>query len=181
MQSSQPMTDQTPSIARIDLLITGASAVAGGVLILTFALNGLWLWAALSLGVTAVGVLLERLPAPDRLCGLVFVGFVMLSTASLLQGHVPLAGLVATAAALVVWDLHAFRQRLASVGHIEAAPRLMRAHVQRLFTVVGLGLVLGTAALLVRMSLDIGLIVLLGLLLIVGLSQTISFLRKKSD
>lgn len=119
--------------------------------------------------------------------------------------------LVAITAALVAWDLHHFTQhmrdskeqtpvsersetatadaeadadtvRLNTRARLETEARaLERAHLQRLAIVSGLGLLLGTLALTIRLTLRFGFIVALGVVAIFGLSRLIHYLRQESD
>jgi hypothetical protein len=58
---------------------------------------------------------------------------------------------------------------------------LERAHLQRLAIVSGAGLLLGTLALTIRLTLRFGAIFALGLVAIFGLSRLIHYLRQESD
>lgn len=119
--------------------------------------------------------------------------------------------LVAITAALVAWDLHHFTQhmrvskeqtpvsersetatadteadadtvRLNTRARLETEARaLERAHLRRLAIVSGLGLLLGTLALTIRLTLRFGFIVALGVVAFFGLSRLIHYLRQESD
>jgi len=89
-----------------------------------------------------------------------------------------LLGIVAT---LASWDLNHFAQRLRAAEDIEGERVLKRAHLQRLFIVASLGLLLGEVTLRVQLSFAFGWAFLLGLLAVLGLSQAIRFLRRESD
>jgi len=89
-----------------------------------------------------------------------------------------LAGVVA---ALSAWDLDHLTQRLRSADRVEDARALERRHLRRLLIVDGLGLLLGVAALNVRVRAGFGAVLLLGLLAILGISRAVSFLRRESD
>jgi len=58
---------------------------------------------------------------------------------------------------------------------------LERAHLQRLAIVSGAGLLLGTLALTVKLTLRFGVIFALGLIAVFGLSRLIHYLRQESD
>jgi hypothetical protein len=93
-----------------------------------------------------------------------------------------LSGVVA---ALAVWDLHDFLQRLRSVDWVDAQAErrreLEQSHLQRLLLVSSLGLFLTVIALGFRVRLGFGAALLLGLLTVVGLSRAITVLRSASD
>ena len=58
---------------------------------------------------------------------------------------------------------------------------LERAHLQRLGIASGMGLLLGTLALTVRLTLSFGIIFALGLVAMYGLSRLVHYLRQESD
>jgi prepilin signal peptidase PulO-like enzyme (type II secretory pathway) len=107
--------------------------------------------------------------------------------------------LVGITAALVAWDLQHFVQHIHVSEQTETTPEdaegrvdvevrgdaekraLERLHLQRLAIVSGLGLLLGTLALTVRLTLSFGVILALGLVAIYGLSRLIHYLRQESD
>ncbi len=112
--------------------------------------------------------------------------------------------LVGITAALVAWDMQHFVQHMRINERNETAPAdtesdadtvrldtrarqetearaLERAHLQRLAIVSGLGLLLGTLALTIRLTLRFGFIVALGLIAFFGLSRLIHYLRQESD
>ncbi|GEM_PF-807867 len=119
--------------------------------------------------------------------------------------------LVGITAALIAWDLHHFIQhmrlneqqtpdsersetntadteteveavRLDTRARLEAEARVLeREHLRRLAIVSGLGLLLGTLALTIRLTLSFGVIVVLGVIAIFALSRLIHYLRQESD
>jgi hypothetical protein len=93
--------------------------------------------------------------------------------------------LVGLVAALCAWDLDHFRWRLGQVTWSgEAAERrrmLEWHHLQRLGLVAGLGLLLASISLRLRLRLTFLPAVLLGLLIVWGLSQAVVVLRRESD
>ncbi len=106
--------------------------------------------------------------------------------------------LIGITAALVAWDLHHFIQHMLVSERAEAASKdmvpedrgarlnaearaLERAHLQRLAIVSGAGLLLGTLALTVKLTLRFGVIFALGLIATFGLSRLIHYLRQESD
>jgi len=115
-----------------------------------------WVWLStggifLSLGLAAYGL------------------WVDLSTGWMLAGA--LGGLMA-------WDLADFIRRLRFAPASESIAGLRRRHLARLTIVAVLGLVLASAAMLVRMEFSFEWVVLLTLVAILGISQMIAWLRK---
>ncbi len=89
--------------------------------------------------------------------------------------------LVGVVAALVAWDLDRFAWRMRAAGRVEDADALERCHLQRLLTVSGAGLLLGAAALSLRVRLGFAVAFLLALLAVLGLSRVVGFLRREGD
>jgi hypothetical protein len=175
------MEKQPLRAPQMQLIVYAALFTAGMSTAVGFGASRLWIWMVISLGFTALALFGESTSWSHRLADLTFAGFAALGGWGLLRGVPVPFGLVTPAAALIAWDLHHYRERLAQVKHIEAEPALVRDHVQRLFLTVGAGLGLGAVALLVRMTYSIGVIVVLGFVLAFGLSRAVSYLRKASD
>lgn len=89
--------------------------------------------------------------------------------------------LLCLAAALSAWDLAYFLRRVSSVEREEIARLLARQHLQRLGLVIGLGLLLAGAALILQARFTLGVALLAGLLAILTISQVIAILRRESD
>ena len=102
---------------------------------------------------------------------LAFVALVTLAVGGLWL-NLPAAWLVAgVAAALTTWDLDNFAAQL---GRFEPRPDhagLVKNHLGRLLIVTGVGLVLGEAALVTRLTLGLGVVVGLGVLAFIILTQ----------
>ncbi|MFO7170033.1 MAG: hypothetical protein DIU80_018575 [Chloroflexota bacterium] len=108
------------------------------------------------------------------------VGFLLLvglAGFAVLSSLAPAWGLASVAAALVAWDLTGFALRLQAIGRVVDEERLWRAHARRLAAVVGAGLALGAAALLVRIELGFIWVLLLGLAGVVALSRVVATLK----
>ncbi|MBN1992239.1 MAG: hypothetical protein JW953_06015 [Anaerolineae bacterium] len=84
-------------------------------------------------------------------------------------------------AILVAWDLADFSKRLQKAGRVEGERHLQRLHLQRLFLVAGLGLLLGGIALNLQFEFRLGGAILLAGVVIFGLSRVIGQLRRESD
>jgi hypothetical protein len=89
-----------------------------------------------------------------------------------------LAGLLA---ALAAWDLAFFAQRLRAVERVVGWEEMQRRHLLRLLVVEGAGLLLATAALLLRLQLGFVWLILLGILALVGLTRSIGPFRRESE
>jgi hypothetical protein len=181
MLRKSSMLKRTSPTAYVQLVAYGALLTAGVAAALGFGIRGLWVEMVVALGFTAMAIYAEHSSWSERLAGPSLAGFAVLGGGGLLRGLPTLLGLITVAAALISWDLHYFRQRLAKVDHIEAEGALVKEHLQRLFVVVGLGVAAGGLALLIRVSYGAGILFLLGLILVFGLSRAVSYLRKESD
>jgi hypothetical protein len=80
---------------------------------------------------------------------------------------------------LAFWDLEAFTLRLRHVEPHLATRRLEKAHLLRLSTALGLGLILGLAGQFLRVKLSLEWAIGLGILLIVLIRLGISTLRRE--
>ena len=168
-------------IARLTLLIYITAAVAGGVLASGFAAQAEWGPAATGIGLIGLTIVIEQIGTDHRLGELAFCGFVGLAALSPAHGIHPLGALVATTAAVASWDLHHFRYRLLNVDRVYAPSSVVRQHLERLASAVGLGFGLGLAALLIQVSYGVGVVAALVLVSIVGLTRAVGYLRRKSD
>ncbi len=79
---------------------------------------------------------------------------------------------------LSAWDLDRFDQRLKQIDRIALERVVIRKHLLRLGAVNVVGLVIGSAALLVRINLDLGWILILGLITVLGLSQIYNLFKQ---
>ncbi len=141
-------------------------AGAAGLLALPSAVQGQW---DLALLVLAAGAgwggghwLARRWLSP-----LAFVILVGCAAAGLWL-DVPAAWLVAgVAAALAAWDLDGFAARLARYEPRPDQSQLVKIHLERLLAVMGPGVILGEAALLLRLTLGLGVVAVVGILALV--------------
>jgi hypothetical protein len=129
------------------------------------------------------------------------VGFCGLAADGVVQGLAGWLGLLAVLLALAGWDLSRFERRLAEAAPVSAAPlppaaedeapappeavvsaeepaaspaaRMQRTHLTRLGLALGGGLLLGGAALLVRIPLEFGAALAVGLVAIIALSRVV--------
>jgi hypothetical protein len=89
--------------------------------------------------------------------------------------------LIALVAALAAWDTGTCAGRLRATPELAFADDLVRAHVQRLLIVVAVGLLVGSLALLLRVSLSFGWALMLATLAIIGLVRALRFFQRESD
>lgn len=90
----------------------------------------------------------------------------------------PLWALVGLVSALSGWDLERFARQLGWAGRVQELPRHIRRHLLRLAALDALALVLGWAALNVRVDLNFGAALALALLAVLGLAQGIRHLMR---
>jgi hypothetical protein len=83
--------------------------------------------------------------------------------------------------ALGAWDLERFELLLARASATANAAALWRGHALRLAPVLAAGLLLGSVALNLRLSLPFAWAIGLGALALFGLSRAIALLRRESD
>jgi hypothetical protein len=88
---------------------------------------------------------------------------------------------VEVAAALAAWDLDGFTAHLARFAPHPDQAQLVKNHLGRLLAVIGLGVILGEAALALRLSLDLGWVSALGILAMVILLQAVRQLGGEPD
>ena len=88
---------------------------------------------------------------------------------------------MAFVAALAAWDLDQFAQRMRAAARVDDAPGQERRHIQRLSIVVGVGGLLGIAALGFQVRLSFGLALLLALLMMLCLGLVIGYIRRAGD
>jgi hypothetical protein len=156
----------------MDRLVLIAIGAAGIIPAVAFALAGRWIEALLCLiaGTGWLGGMRRRIGWPGT------AGFLALSG---LSGFAPLTGiasgwgLAGVVTALIAWDLSGFALRLQNAGRVVDEPELWRAHLRRLGAVGGAGLLIGAAALLVRIELGFAWVLLLGAIAAVTLSQVV--------
>ncbi len=88
--------------------------------------------------------------------------------------------LVTLVAALSAWDLVSMSARFRTVKKEAVEQGIERRHLTRLAAVDGIGLLLGSAGLLLKINLSFGVEILLGLVVAIGLSQLILHLRRSN-
>lgn len=155
-----------------------AVALAAGVPGLGGALQGMWPVTLLLLVAGALWLGAQRRRSLAgwswALCvaGLVIAAWLDVGMGWLLLGMV---------AALAAWDLDAFRGRMAGFSHIENERRLIRAHLRRLGAVSGIGLLLGAAALFMRVQLSFGLALIIAFLAVLGAAFVLHQLGRQGE
>ncbi|MDO8945392.1 MAG: hypothetical protein Q7U75_19575 [Desulfobacterales bacterium] len=157
-----------------------------GGLVVGFSAAGHWLSAAISLMLGVCWAAVDWFGfksrsaadnAPRRragdpfMDGLGLVGFCGLAGWAVWFGMSNWLALLGVLLALAAWDLGRFTLRMSVVLDATAAERLERVHLVRLGVALGIGLVVGGLALLVRISLDFGWALVIGAAAIIALSR----------
>ncbi|HOT93390.1 MAG TPA: hypothetical protein PLJ78_17315 [Anaerolineae bacterium] len=161
-------------------VLTFSTFIAAGALALGYALNAQPLIALFFVALGLLWLVAQRykwLPAASLGLLGVTIGAVLGTWYGVKSGWL----LVSVTAGLAAWDLHHFIQHLQTSENPENVRALERAHVWRLGGVVGVGLLLGTLALTIRLTLRFGVILILMWLAFFGLSRLIHYLRQESD
>jgi hypothetical protein len=172
----------TSLLHRASLLLASAALAAG------FAWERQWSWAAFFLAAGGVGWIAAHLLAPktypaaarsasNRLGSVMFIFVVIAAALGILAEMPSLAMLVAILAALAAWDLNAFQARLALAPKDEKTLALEKAHLLRLGWVLGAGLFLSLAGLLVQIRLSLLWAMLLGVVVVFGIRLGLDALR----
>jgi hypothetical protein len=142
--------------------------------------KGQWSLALVALAVGAGWAGAHRL-GRSWLSPMAFVVLVGCAVVGLLRA-MPAAGLVAAvAAALAAWDLDGFAAQLARFEPRPDQGPLVKNHLGRLLAVTGLGVVLGEAALGLRLALGLGWVAALGLLAVIILLQAVRLLGGEAE
>jgi hypothetical protein len=108
------------------------------------------------------------------------IGFVVGAAFAALKGFLPGLMLVVLVAVLSAWDLVSMLARFGRVKKEAVEGGIERRHLYRLAAVDGIGLLLGSAGLLLKLNLSFGVELLLGLVVAIGLSQLILYLRRSN-
>jgi len=178
MQAAKQKAEEIPQMT-VALSRVGAG-LSAFFLALGFASSGLWAGTAAVLAVGALWLLghLRALPWMSS------AAFAMQAIAAAVAMWMdvwagwPLLGLVA---ALVTWDLDQFARRMQAAGRVDDGPGLERLHIQRLLIVAGIGFLLATVGLAVRVRLTFGLALFLAAVAMLGLSLVIGTMRRAGD
>jgi hypothetical protein len=165
---------------RIAWLLPVSTVLAVAALAMGHGLKGLW-DGVLVVGVAGILWLVgqwRRWEWGASLALVVWIGVAAVGLGRGVEGGWMLVGVVA---ALVAWDLDRFVWRLRAAKRVEAADALEQRHLRRLLAVCGVGLLLGAAALSLRIRLGFAAAFLLALLVLLGLSRMVRFLRREGD
>lgn len=154
--------------------------LATSVLALGYGLGGFWIPAILMLAMGSLW-LLGRRTSCRWSASVMLILLVIAAAIGLRMDLEPALMLFGVVAALSAWDLDHFARRLTEAGRVEQEQALTRHHLRRLLIVDAVGLLLGAVALLIRVDLSFGVVLLLALLALLGLSRAISFLGRESD
>ena len=153
-----------------------AIGVAALLLALAYAIAGRWIGtlAAVLVGAAWLAGVWRELPSVSDVA---LVGAIVVAAAGPPQGAPALPLLLGVVAALVAWDLARFAARLRA-AEVADAPALERAHLRYVGSVAGVGLVLGGLALVVRVAIGFGWVILFGVVAIVALGQLVRMLQR---
>ncbi|MBN1148041.1 MAG: hypothetical protein JXA78_12355 [Anaerolineales bacterium] len=155
-------------------------ASALSVLILGFAGGGYWVLSCIPIALAIlwlIGVRYER----RWLVNLVVLAFFIATVAISVLGISIIWLILGAHSLLLAWDLQYFTWRMQPAVHIEAEEQAIQRHLGRIAAICALGCVLSLAALLLRLRLGFGVIVLLGLLAILGLRQGIHLASRPGE
>jgi hypothetical protein len=156
--------------------LTASVTLAAIALVLAYALNGHYLMAALLL-VMGVLWLLDFERRWNNLASVVLIVFALFCILGYwLQLSMPLL-VLALAAALGGWDLDHFSRRMERDLPVMNINRLERHHLQQLGTVLGAGLVIGEAVLLIQLTLNFWAIFWAAVLALFGLMRVLVMIR----
>jgi hypothetical protein len=164
---------------RSQWIMYGCIAFASFGLALGFTLSGRELLAPV---VTILGVM--WLVAVRRDWHLVTTFAIMVFTAgtayAVWKGVLPGVILLVLAADLSAWDLIAMLARFKQVKKEAVEQGIEGKHLTRLAAVNGIGLLMGSAGLLLKLNLSFGVEILLGVIAAISLSQLVLRLRRSS-
>jgi len=154
----------------VKLLVSAGIGLAALVLATGAASNAAWVLAAAPIALGALW-LVGVVRGWDWMGAFSFVSLMSLAALGMWLRIAPMLMLVGAVAALIAWDLDGLGRRMRSARRVEGGATLVRAHLQRLAAVAGLGLLLGGIALGIHIRLSFGWALVLGLLAILGLSR----------
>ncbi len=163
---------------RNSLLLFGCVIVAVVAMGIGFALGGSWIGVAVASGLGGVWLLVHMLG--NRSTGNLAVWLCFNALAAVgLAIDLP-AGwmLIAAVAALCAWDMIHYEQRRASATRVDAIDLMDRRHTIWLALTGGVGLVLGAAALFIRVDFGFGIALVLALAAVILLSQLMRVVSK---
>lgn len=161
--------DRTALSGTIFMISTLAAA---GIPALGFASKGSWIWVFLMVlcGLLLIAGRNIRLKWTGTPC---MAWIVVAVTRCAFLKISPVWLLLSVVAALSLWDLQAFMDRVYRADRVEKARDLERRHLKRLMITSGLGLVLGWITLKVSLNIKFGWMLILGIALTIGLSRLI--------
>ncbi len=166
---------------RLAVIIYVAAACCGILLAAAFAAASAWAYAGVSVSIIGLVVLAEEINKLRWLSSLAFAAFVFMGMLLLWRGAPALPALAATTAALAAWDLHAFRERILSVGKLPTPDAHVTQHLRRLAITLSIGLGLGLLGIWVQI--DVSTLAVAGLITLaaIGLTGTVGYLHRSSD
>lgn len=163
------------------VLLVVSTLAGGGALAAGYALGGFWSVSD-ALVISALLWLVEQRGRWAWISSLFLVCLILVAAGGIWLGLSPVWMLIGVAGTLTTWDLEHFVRRVRSTAESKSDlggyDHLARRHLGRVLLVDGVGLALGTVALLIQVNLSFGVALALGLLAVLGVSQMIAFLRR---
>jgi drug/metabolite transporter (DMT)-like permease len=150
--------------------------LASGLIALAYAMNQYYLLAVLPLILGVLWLLDHRLRW-QHLASLVLVIFSMFCVLGYwLQLSMPVL-VLALSAALAAWDLDHFFRRIQAQPPVRAFDRMHNYHIKQLAFVIGIGIALAQAILLIQITLNFWVIFVLSLIVIISLTRVLVIIR----
>jgi uncharacterized membrane protein len=116
----------------------------------------------------------------DGISSLLFFAQAVACGVGYLSGAPAFLALACLLLALCAWDLQRYARHLEEVKPPESARRFERRHLRRLFTILGAGLAISSAGLLIHFHLGFSITFILALLAIAGIYQAVTRIVKAS-
>ena len=163
---------------RITLFCT---ILASGVLVAGYAREGFWFPMILVFLTGLIWLAKQWDWLPWKIIG--SIGLAVFTIAAMVLAFVGFPAiliLLSLILTLIAWDLDDFLSRTMEAGYVENATGLERLHLKRIAITSGLGLILGGAALEVKIDLAFGWILLLVLVIIILLNRLMAALTGNS-
>jgi drug/metabolite transporter (DMT)-like permease len=150
--------------------------LASGLIALAYAMNEYYLLAVLPLILGVLWLLDHRLRW-QHLASLVLVIFSMFCVLGYwLQLSMPVL-VLAISAAVAAWDLDHFSRRIQAQPPVRAFDRMQKYHIKQLAFVIGIGIALAQAILLIQITLNFWVIFVLTLIVIISLTRVLVIIR----
>ena len=159
-------------------IVIGSLVTAVFFLALAFALENLWVGLLLSLFIGAVwlaGFWYGR----SRLVTVGFVSLIFATVVAVILDVSPTILLTGIALALFAWVMEDVGGQFTAVSDVRGESELIKKHVQWAGGLIGLGWLLGMAALNLQLTLTFGWVLLLGVIVVFALSRFVRRLQQE--